>query len=188
MPIESVAGASRETLSPCGSSFSSAWDSSSSFASSSGSLCSFSYAPASRSHLRSPQTECAFVVQASDTPGNSVNTVHQSTITVGVEGWEPFYRSYQATNISFSTASQFGRLRSQFPFILNDEQPTTQVRSFPAISSLCPHSRSCVRTSSSSYRFNLTRRCTGGSRRKAWRRFFTPYRTTARCVTHERRF
>jgi hypothetical protein len=68
--------------------------------------------------------------QASDTPGNSVNQVHQSTITVGIEGWEPFYRSYQATNVSFATNAQFARLRGFFPFILNDEQPTTQLISF----------------------------------------------------------
>lgn len=67
---------------------------------------------------------------ASDTPGNSVNQVHQSTITVGIEGWEPFYRSYQATNVSFATNAQFARLRGLFPFILNDEQPTTQLISF----------------------------------------------------------
>jgi hypothetical protein len=67
---------------------------------------------------------------ASDTPGNSVNQVHQSTIEVGIEGWEPFYRSYQATNVSFASNSQFTRLRSLFPFILNDEQPTTQIISF----------------------------------------------------------
>lgn len=63
-----------------------------------------------------------------------MNQVHQSTITVGIEGWEPFYRSYQATNVSFATSAQFARLRGLFPFILNDEQPTTQLISFQSYS------------------------------------------------------